>query len=37
VLGPIVGVAVVLIGLGALSHWIWIKLRRSLATLSSAV
>jgi cytoskeletal protein CcmA (bactofilin family) len=29
VLGPIVGLAVVLLGLGALSHWIWTKLRRS--------
>ncbi len=29
VLGPIVGLAVVLLGFGALSHWIWTKLRRS--------
>src|SRR5918998_190798 len=31
VLGPIVGLAVVLLGLGALSRWIWTKLRRSRA------
>jgi hypothetical protein len=28
VLGPIVGLVVVLLGLGALSHWIWVTLRR---------
>ena len=32
VLGPLVGLAVVLLGLGAISHWIWTKLRRSRAT-----
>jgi hypothetical protein len=32
VLGPLVGLAVVLLGLDALSHWIWTKLRRSRAT-----
>ena len=32
VLGPLVGLAVVLLGLGALSRWIWTKLRRSRAT-----
>jgi cytoskeletal protein CcmA (bactofilin family) len=31
VLGPLVGLAVVLLGLGAISHWIWAKLRRSRA------
>src|ERR671917_1088860 len=31
VLGPLVGLAVVLLGLGALSRWIWTKLRRSRA------
>ena len=31
VLGSIVGLAVVLLGLGALSRWIWTKLRRSRA------
>ena len=36
VLGPLVGLAVVLLGLGAISHWIWTKLRRSRATASSA-
>jgi hypothetical protein len=29
VLGPIVGLVVVLLGLGALVHWIWTKLRGS--------
>jgi cytoskeletal protein CcmA (bactofilin family) len=32
VLGPLVGLAVVLLGLGAISHWIWTKLRRRRAT-----
>lgn len=32
VLGPLVGLAVVLLGLGALFHWLWTKLRRSRAT-----
>src|SRR5215204_3699173 len=32
VLGPLVSLAVVLLGLGAISHWIWTKLRRSRAT-----
>jgi cytoskeletal protein CcmA (bactofilin family) len=32
VLGPIVGLVVVLFGLGALSNWIWTKFRRSRAT-----
>ena len=32
VLGPLVGLAVMLLGLGALSRWIWTKLRRSRAT-----
>ena len=36
VLGPLVGLAVVVLGLGAISHWIWTKLRRSRATASSA-
>ena len=36
VLGPLVGLAVVLLGLGAISHWIWTKLRRSRATTSPA-
>src|SRR5215218_11524898 len=36
VLGPLVGRAVELLGLGAISHWIWTKLRRSRATASSA-
>ncbi len=36
VLGPLVGLAVVLLGLGAISHWIWTKLRRSRATASPA-
>ncbi len=31
VLGPLVSLAVVLLGLGAISHWIWTKLRRSRA------
>jgi hypothetical protein len=31
VLGLIVGLAVVLLGLGALFHWVWTKLRRSPA------
>lgn len=31
VLGPIVGLVVVLFGLGALSNWIWTKFRRSRA------
>lgn len=31
VLGLIVGLAVVLLGLGALFHWVWTKLRRSSA------
>ena len=31
VLGVIVSLAVVLLGLGALFHWVWTKLRRSLA------
>ena len=31
VLGLIVGVAVVLLGLGALFHWVWRRLRRSTA------
>lgn len=32
VLGPLVGLAVVLLGLGALLDWIWAKLRRRRAT-----
>jgi cytoskeletal protein CcmA (bactofilin family) len=36
VLGPLVGLVVVLLGLGAISHWIWTKLRRSRATASPA-
>ena len=32
VLGPLVSLVVVLLGLGAISHWIWTKLRRSRAT-----
>jgi cytoskeletal protein CcmA (bactofilin family) len=32
VLGPLVGLVVVLLGLGALFHWLWTKLRRSPAT-----
>jgi hypothetical protein len=32
VLGPLVGLAVVLLGLGTLFHWIWTKLRRGRAT-----
>src|ERR671921_2671741 len=32
VLGPLVSLAVVLLGLGAISHWIWTKLRRRRAT-----
>lgn len=32
VLGPLVGLAVVLLGLGTLTRWIWVKLRRSRAT-----
>jgi cytoskeletal protein CcmA (bactofilin family) len=32
VLGPLVGLAVVLLGLRALSRWFWTKLRRSRAT-----
>ena len=32
VLGPLVGLAVVLLGLGALLEWIWAKLRRRRAT-----
>jgi cytoskeletal protein CcmA (bactofilin family) len=31
VLGPLVSLVVVLLGLGAISHWIWTKLRRSRA------
>jgi cytoskeletal protein CcmA (bactofilin family) len=36
VLGPIVGLAVVLLGLGTLFHWIWTKLRSGRATLPPA-
>ena len=36
VLGPLVGLAVVLLGLGAISHWVWTKLRRSRASTSPA-
>jgi cytoskeletal protein CcmA (bactofilin family) len=32
VLGPLVGLAVVLLGLGTLFHWIWTKLRSGRAT-----
>ncbi len=31
VLGPLVGLVVVLLGLGALSNWIWTRLRRGPA------
>jgi hypothetical protein len=36
VLGPLVGLAVVLLGLGTLFHWIWTKLRSGRATLPPA-
>lgn len=32
VLGPLVGLVVVLLGLGTLFHWVWTKLRRGRAT-----
>jgi hypothetical protein len=32
VLGPLVGLAVVLLGLGTLLHWVWAKLRSGRAT-----